>query len=126
MAKTQYCWRCKMALPMLEEHEWELIHPLLQDAIGDIKRYREAHGVSITEAKEKGYGQAVLAFYRSLTGFAETNPDAIWHHRLSLFGPLCAACGNPLRTPEALMCAACGAGRSNSSFRTDAPTAARP
>jgi hypothetical protein len=115
-----------MALPMLDEHEWELIHPLLQDAIQDIKRYREAHGVSIAEAKEKGYGLAALALYRSLTGFAETNPDAIWHHRLSLFGPPCAGCGKPLRTPQARMCAACGVGRSNSSLHTDAPTAARP
>lgn len=111
---------------MLEEHEWELVHPLLQDATRDIKRYREAHGVSITEAKEEAYGQAALALYQSLTGFAETNPDAFWHHRLSLFGPPCAACGKPLRTPQARMCAACGAGRSNSSLQSDAPTAARP
>jgi hypothetical protein len=100
-----------MPLPMLDEHEWELIHPLLQDAIEDVKLYREAQGVSIAEAKANGYGLAALALYQSLTGFAETNPDAIWHHRLSLFGPPCAVCGKPLRTPEAGMCAACGAAR---------------
>lgn len=111
---------------MLDEHEWELIHPLLQDAIEDVKRYREAYGASIEEAKADGYGLAALALYQSITGFAETNPDAIWHHRLSLFGPPCAACGKPLRTPEARMCAACGTGRSNSSLHTYASTAERP
>ena len=115
-----------MDLPLLEEHEWELIHPLLQDAIGEIKRYREAHGVSITAAKEKGYGHAALALYRSITGFSETNPDAIWHHRLLLFGPPCVACGKPLRTPHARMCAACGAASSNSLLPAVATTAARP
>lgn len=111
---------------MLDEHEWARVRPLLDDAIREIKRYRELHGVSLAEAREKGHGQAALALYHSLTGFQETNPNALWHHRVSLFGPPCVACGKPLRTPVARHCAACGVARSNLALHTDAPTAARP
>ncbi len=31
----------------------------------------------------------------------ETNPNAIWHHRLSLYGPPCHRCGKPLQQHEA-------------------------
>ena len=115
-----------MELPMLDEHEWARIRPLLDDAIGEIKRYRELHDVSLVEAKAKGQGQAALALYHSLTGFQETNPNALRHHRLSRFGPQCLACGKPLRTAAARHCAACGVARSNSALHTDAPPAARP
>jgi hypothetical protein len=52
-----------------------------------------------------------LDLYQRLTSFRETNPNALWHHRMSLDGPICAICGKPLRTPEASFCAACGARR---------------
>lgn len=52
-----------------------------------------------------------LDLYQRLTSFRETNPNALWHHRMSLYGPICASCGKPLRTPEASFCAACGARR---------------
>ena len=58
-----------------------------------------------------GYGQKALALYRDMTGFEETNPDALWHHRVSIFGPPCSRCGKPLRTPRARHCAECGAYR---------------
>jgi hypothetical protein len=50
----------------------------------------------------------VLNLYEELTGFRETNANAVMHHRLSLYGPPCATCGRPLRTPRASICAACG------------------
>ena len=56
----------------------------------------------------------MLDEYNQITGFGETNPDAIWHHRASLYGPPCHLCGKPLRTPEARFCAACGAVRAGS------------
>jgi hypothetical protein len=52
--------------------------------------------------------EAVLARHNEITGFNETNPAAIGHHRLSLFGPLCDTCDKPLRTSQAKYCVACG------------------
>lgn len=78
-----------MDVPMLDEHEWEQIAPLLRNW-----------------TKDKG--QAARMRYEQLTGFDEPNPVAIWHHRLGLLGPLCNVCGKPLRTRQAKLCASCG------------------
>jgi hypothetical protein len=43
----------------------------------------------------------MFAEYVRITHYAETNPNAVWHHRLSLYGPPCRSCGKPLRTPQA-------------------------
>ena len=51
----------------------------------------------------------VLQRYLEVTGFQETNVNAIWHHKVSQYGPPGQNCGKPLRTPQAKMCAACGA-----------------
>ena len=107
MAKTAYCWRCKIDVPMLDEQEWEQVYP--GNGLHGIKEYRERTGASLIEVKEHLYGQGAIQRYFELTGFRETNANAIWHHRLSLFGPPCASCGKLLRTPRAKMCAACGA-----------------
>lgn len=92
---------------MLEEHEWKVVSPFLANAVADIKRYRETKNVSLAEARAH-YGQEALAKYFEITGFQETNPDALWHHRASLFGAPCPACGKPLRSPKAKHCAECG------------------
>jgi hypothetical protein len=76
---------------MLEEHEWREIYPLLRDR---------------TEG-----GQAAHALFKEFTGLDETNPAAIWHHRLSLYGPPCETCGKPLRTLQAKLCGTCGSPR---------------
>ena len=94
---------------MLTEPEWAQVHPLLQQAIADVKRYREAHGTSLAESLKPGLGDSARAKYRELTGYEETNVNAIWHHRLSDFGPPCSKCGELLRTPKASSCTACGA-----------------
>jgi hypothetical protein len=109
MATHLYCWRCNTTIPMLTEDEWQQMEPVLSHAIREVQDYRNAHGVSLGEAMNQGYGQAALRLYLELTGYQETNPDAIWHHRVSMYGPACQACGKPLRTPEASFCAACGA-----------------
>jgi hypothetical protein len=101
MPITQYCWRCEMNIPMLDEAEWALIAPLLSRAIQDVKDYRDNHGVSLTEAKDKALGASALAKYLELAGFAETNVNAVWHHRAALYGEPCHACGKPLRSPKA-------------------------
>lgn len=48
-----------------------------------------------------------LSEYNRITGYCETNPNAIYHHRLSLYGTPCRACGKPLRSPSAKLCGSC-------------------
>ncbi|HEY5994527.1 MAG TPA: hypothetical protein VIU46_08010 [Gallionellaceae bacterium] len=108
MAKTLWCWRCRMEIPMLEEHEWEKVYPLLEHRIADARQDYVEHGVSLAEGEAR-LGYRALEAYFGLTGFRETNSNALYHHRLSLFGPICRACGKPLRTPQARHCAECGA-----------------
>jgi hypothetical protein len=57
--------------------------------------------------REREFGP-VLQEYERITGFQEVNPNAVWHHRLSLYGPPCLNCGKPLRTQRARLCAADG------------------
>ena len=54
---------------------------------------------------------SLLDWYKELTGFDESEPNAIMHHRSSLYGPPCGYCGKPYRTPSAMLCAACGTKR---------------
>jgi hypothetical protein len=111
MPKTIYCWRCRLEIPMLTDEEWSEVVPHLTSGIEQIKRYREEHQCGLAEATQKGFGQDALAMYERMTGFKETNPNALFHHRLSLYGPACRSCGKPLRTPIASSCAVCGTER---------------
>ncbi len=107
MTKTLYCWRCGSNVAMLDEAEWNAVSKHLVPAMERIKQARQ-HGSTLKEAKERAFADA-LDCYLQITGFRETNADALWHHRLSLYGPPCEQCGKPLRTPRAKLCAACGA-----------------
>lgn len=107
MAKALYCWRCREVLPMLDEDEWAQMAPALDEAVVRIKRYRREHQVGLHAALPAA-GKDAFDLYERLTGRRETSLDAIRHHRLALYGPPCAHCGQPLRTPRAKLCAACG------------------
>lgn len=50
----------------------------------------------------------LLDYYELVTGWKETNPDAVIHHFERLYGPPCEHCGKPYRTKLASSCAACG------------------
>ena len=50
---------------------------------------------------------AMLAAYARIADHNETNPNAIFHHRISIYGPPCCFCGKPLRTPQAKLCGYC-------------------
>lgn len=104
-----------MVVPMLNEDEWLEMSAALTKGLRNIKARRAATGESVAEATtdeqlQMQYAEA-LSLYKQLTGFHETTPLAVWHHRASLYGPPCATCGKPLRTPLAKLCAACGARR---------------
>ncbi|MCW0400024.1 hypothetical protein NB688_003555 [Xanthomonas sacchari] len=108
MAKDLYCWRCDKVVPMFDDEEWEAMGPALSESIDDIKELRREAGISLREALAKPHGQRALKLHQELTGQTEPNLNVIWHHRLSIYGPPCRACGKPLRTPRAKLCAACG------------------
>jgi hypothetical protein len=112
MPKLLYCWRCKMDIPMLDDREWQEIGAPEANLMQAMKDYQARHGVTLSVAKEEA-PKEILARYKKLTGFEETNVYALYHHRVGLYGPPCHACGKPLRTTVAQRCVECGAVRSN-------------
>lgn len=96
-----------MPIPMLTDEEWDEVRPLLQTDIQRIKSHREETGAGITEAINE-LRHAACERYFEITGFRETNPNALWHHYLSHFGFECPSCGYLLRTAKASFCANCG------------------
>lgn len=109
MPQTIYCWRCQIELPMLTDDGWEEVSSLLVNTMNQVKAYRELHQCSLAEANANEFGNEALAAYERITGFKETNPNALFHHRLSIYGAPCLACGKPRRTPQARFCAMCSA-----------------
>ena len=85
-----------------EEYAWfvyeAFLHPL---ELARDKNPEDTHRIR-KEGKKQG-----LELYFRVTGLRETNINAVWHHRLSIYGPPCGWCGKPLRTPKAKLCAAC-------------------
>jgi len=106
MPRTVYCWRYCIELPMLTDEEWAVLEPLTMRSVEAIKAYRVEHDCSLAEARD-AVSDAALQRYHEITGFDETNFNALFHHRLSLLGPDCHTCGKPLRTPRATLCAEC-------------------
>jgi hypothetical protein len=49
--------------------------------------------------KERMFGP-LLREYERITGIAKANPNAIYHHVLSMYGPPCKKCGKPMRTSK--------------------------
>jgi hypothetical protein len=91
--KMLWCWRCKKDMPMLDDDEFERVSRLFN--MGKDIRSRELM-----------FGEA-LREYERITGHHETNPNALYHHVLSMYGPPCPNCGKPLRTPRAKLCGSC-------------------
>ena len=85
-----WCWRCRAEMPMLDEEEYGQVMTLWRQ-----------------DGAMKERLALMLAEYVRITHYAGTNPNAVWHHRLSLYGPPCRSCGKPLRTPQAKLCGSC-------------------
>jgi hypothetical protein len=107
MPKIHHCWRCKILVPMLTDEEWGEIHLLIRFDTEWIKTYRADTGASVHEANTALNSKA-LDRYFEITGFRETNINALYHHHLSLYGDECVSCGHLLRTPQSSFCANCG------------------
>ncbi len=84
-----WCWRCRAEMPMLNEAEFECIKSIFWSS-------------PLTTRAER-----ICAEYERVTGFKESNMNAIFHHRLSIYGEPCHFCRKPLRTPKAKLCGSC-------------------
>jgi len=96
-----------MPIPFLTRDEWEQVHPLLVTDFERIKSHRLKDGETLSSAIA-ALRHGACERYAQITGFAETNPNALWHHHLDIYGPECPACGHLFRTPKASFCANCG------------------
>jgi hypothetical protein len=99
--KMMWCWRCKQEMPMLDEAEYKTAYELYGKAFRTPGNMQE-------KFKE------LLTYYKEVTGFEATVPNAIMHHGIAQYGPPCEKCGKPYRTPLASFCAACGNKRPSS------------
>jgi len=86
-----WCWRCKCEVAMLDPAEFRQVLS---------KR-------DLTKHNLKEQFADLLAEYEKITGLKETNPNAVYHHEIALYGPPCKHCGKPLRTPRARLCGSC-------------------
>jgi len=94
-----WCWRCKCEVPMLDDDEFSRV--LSQQ---DLEKLASQGREKLTL---KECFAEFPAEYEQITGFKETNPNAVLHHQLSLYGPPCKRCGKPLRTTRARLCGSC-------------------
>jgi len=85
-----------MEIPMLDKKEFAIASELY------------SKGFKIAKANRQEKFIEVLEYYNNLTGFGETEPNAIMHHSLEQIGPDCENCGKPYRIPKAKLCASCG------------------
>jgi hypothetical protein len=113
--KMLWCWRCQREMPMLETPEAALVHKAHLGGMRVVEEEAQQRGRVLVPMQLESIVvrrlQPMLEMYRLLTGFVETNPNAVWHHMADQYGPPCPRCHKPLRTPEARFCAACGFGQ---------------
>jgi hypothetical protein len=110
MAELHYCWKCRKNVWMLDDAEWAVVEPLMQDAVDAIKEFRKTHNATLAETLtlDSGLKTAAQDAYFRITGVRERDPNKLYHHHRSYFGPLCPQCKKFLRTPLACFCAECG------------------
>jgi len=92
---------------MLTEEEWREVGPLLSLDTERTQQIRKEKEIGLKDVLAELQSQACQKF-EELTGYKETNWNAIWHHRLSQYGPECSSCGHLFRSPKASFCANCG------------------
>ncbi len=101
-------------MPMLETAEAALVRQAHLGGMPVVEAEARRQGRVLIPMQLEGaarYRQPMLEMYRLLTGFIETNPNAVLHHEVDQYGSPCPQCHKPLRTAEARFCAACGFGQ---------------
>lgn len=78
---------------MLDSEEGKITSKLLSEGFQEARKLRKAPNYS-----------KLLDYYKEVTGFEETNPNAIMHHFIDMYGPDCENCGKPYRTETATFC----------------------
>ncbi len=106
-----WCWGCTVEMPMLDEQEFAEIASLHRLGMKSVKSAEGFVPLAEGFVPFAERFEAMLKRYEAITGYKETNPNAVWHHRLSLYGPPCNRCGKPLRSPQAKLCGGCMAPR---------------
>lgn len=101
---------------MLEPEEYRLVMQAKKAGMILVEQERLRRGLPavlplVLEDRGTEFHRPMLEMYRLLTGFEETNPNAVYHHRTAQFGPPCPQCHKPLRTPQARYCPQCGFGK---------------
>jgi hypothetical protein len=94
-------------MPMLDEDEYAEVGRLYSGAMSARKEFRERWNIPLGIAPREDLFRPLLDTYERMTGMRETNPNAIMHHRLALYGQPCKRCQRPLRTPKAKLCGSC-------------------
>jgi hypothetical protein len=102
-----WCWRCKCEMPMLDEVEYAEALTLYGEGIRATKEFRERWQIPLLDTLREAQFRPLLDTYERMTGMRESNPAAIMHHRIALYGPPCRRCQKPLRTPQAKLCGSC-------------------
>lgn len=65
-------------------------------------------GIKTLNINRQDRFKKLLDYYNKLCNFEETEPNAIMHHAIDIYGADCENCGKPYRTKLASFCAACG------------------
>jgi len=92
---------------MLDEAEFAVASRLYGESMRGAKEIRKQTGVPVQHASIDDQFRPVRDYYEDISGMKDCHQNAIMHHRLALYGPPCAACGKPLRTPQARLCGSC-------------------
>jgi hypothetical protein len=98
-----------MDMPMLDEEEFRRFFECHRASMASYRQHsKKVNNLSIGTRPFEEMFQSALDLYETMTGYKETNINAIYHHRLALYGAPCPVCQKPLRTPRAKLCVLCG------------------
>jgi hypothetical protein len=102
-------------MPMLDEVEYLDAYRLNGEGMSATKEFRQKWRLPLEGIEREMRFKPLLDRYEQMTGMRETNPNAVMHHRLALYGPPCHRCGKRLRTQKARLCGSCMAPRAEAS-----------
>ena len=86
--KLIYCPKCHKEVPMLDDDEFRIYSDVHREVIRSIQKYRETHGVTLSEVPLSELRQPALQRYFELTGVMYEHQlfDHIWQHQVARFG----------------------------------------